>query len=251
MMLAQNEDNRRVRREIVLKYAKEMTEGRWKEDTGETIKISKDGVLLDGQHRLLALVKSEKSIHFHVSSEMDSDIFGFIDQGAVRNGVDVFEISDIPRANVIPSIIQTYSAIKGGLKQTTTDRRASIPEMLTMYNNRPEFWDDSSLLANSWYISFAKILPPSVIGGFYSVVKEISHPDALSFMNQLCNGIECCHVVSLCRRQLMQDRMAPRRVKPNVRIIWVIKAWNAFRANNNSLKIIKFDAERDHTPMPI
>jgi len=251
MILTQNDGNRRVRKDVVQKYAKEMLAGRWKEDTGETIKISKQGTLLDGQHRLLALIKSGKNIHFHVSSEMDSDIFDVIDAGAIRNSSDAFCIADIPRSNALPSIIQTYFYIKSGLKNTTIDRRLSTSNLLEVYNERPIFWDETSLAANAWYVSFAKILPPSVIGGFYSVAKDISESDAIDFMNQLCNGIECCYVVSLCRRQLMQDKMAPRKVKPNVRIIWVIKAWNAFRTKNTSLKILKFDSERDSVPIPI
>lgn len=251
MILGNNDGNRRVRKDVVKKYAKEMMEGRWKEDTGETIKISKQGVLLDGQHRLLALIMAGRNIHFHVSSEMDSDVFDVIDAGAVRNGEDVFSIANIKRANLLPSMIQTYFFIKSGLKSTTIDKRLSISKLLQVYNDNPDFWDDSSLLANTWYVSFAKILPPSLIGGFYSVAKEISKSDAVIFMDQLCNGIECCHVVSICRRQLMQDKMAPRKVKPNIRIIWVIKAWNAFRTKNTSLKMIKFDSERDNVPMPI
>ncbi|NCC66460.1 MAG: hypothetical protein EOM15_17640 [Spirochaetia bacterium] len=54
-MLSGNKDNRAINKSRVTLYAKAMKEGRWVEN-GQTIIISTDGFLIDGQHRLTALV---------------------------------------------------------------------------------------------------------------------------------------------------------------------------------------------------
>ena len=95
LMLQKNEGNRRVRKDVVDKYANEMLNGRWMENTGETIKIAKDGTLVDGQHRLLALMQSGVQLNMHVCTDMDKEVFHKIDQGAVRNGGDIFQIAGI------------------------------------------------------------------------------------------------------------------------------------------------------------
>ena len=58
-ILKENICNRKISEKMVLIYAKDMSEGRWKTKTGEFIKISKTKRLLDGQHRLLAVINSE------------------------------------------------------------------------------------------------------------------------------------------------------------------------------------------------
>ena len=54
-----NRNNRPVTESKVNQYFTEIQNGKWKEDTGEAIKISKQGFIIDGQHRLLALSKTK------------------------------------------------------------------------------------------------------------------------------------------------------------------------------------------------
>ena len=52
---------RNRRRDTVTAYAEDMAAGRWKEN-GETIKFDSEGRLIDGQHRLAAVVKANTPI---------------------------------------------------------------------------------------------------------------------------------------------------------------------------------------------
>lgn len=54
-MLGENVNNRRISHDNVNMFAREMRNGEWRFN-GEAIKFSKDGRLLDGQHRLLAVI---------------------------------------------------------------------------------------------------------------------------------------------------------------------------------------------------
>ena len=62
-LLKANSTNRELRNHVVEGYVDQMKKGQWREDTGETIKISKTGRLLDGQHRLNAIVKFGSGFH--------------------------------------------------------------------------------------------------------------------------------------------------------------------------------------------
>ena len=56
-LLEGNIDNRRVKQAVLLKYYKQIIEGRWVYGTAETIKIASTNRILDGQHRLESIRK--------------------------------------------------------------------------------------------------------------------------------------------------------------------------------------------------
>lgn len=64
-MLSRNSSNRKVRDNRVKFYAKQMREGDW-HLTGQTISFDTNGQLLDGQHRLWAIVESDCTVPFLV-----------------------------------------------------------------------------------------------------------------------------------------------------------------------------------------
>ena len=60
-MLGENVNNRRISRDNVNLFAREIRNGEWRFN-GEAIKFGKDGRLLDGQHRLLAVIAADKPL---------------------------------------------------------------------------------------------------------------------------------------------------------------------------------------------
>ena len=69
-MLKKNPMNRRVKDFVISEYSRVMKAGLWKENTGEAIKFASDGTLLDGQHRLTALIKANVSLYFLIITGM-------------------------------------------------------------------------------------------------------------------------------------------------------------------------------------
>lgn len=70
-MLGKNHSNRRLRKQAVLMYAKDMKEGRW-ELTHQGIAFDKNGDLVDGQHRLKAIVDSGVTVRMLVTHGVES-----------------------------------------------------------------------------------------------------------------------------------------------------------------------------------
>jgi hypothetical protein len=86
-----NYDNRKVKPVVVSKYAKTMSDGDWK-FSPETISISKSGRLLNGQHRMLAVIASGVTCRFLFATGFDDDVFSVLDRGAVRTNADALGI---------------------------------------------------------------------------------------------------------------------------------------------------------------
>lgn len=113
-LLENNEGNRRIRPSVVTKYAAAMLHGNWKV-TPEPIVISNTGRLMNGQHRLHAVIKSGVSISLFVVRGVDVVLFEALDRGATRSAADALGI-DKKLAEVcrLAALISKNRAIKSG-----------------------------------------------------------------------------------------------------------------------------------------
>jgi hypothetical protein len=86
-LLKFNHSNRRMIPNHLNRLISEMLNGDWRV-TGDTIKLNGER-LLDGQHRLEAVVRSGVTIWSYVARNVDTDAFDMIDTGRSRQGGDV------------------------------------------------------------------------------------------------------------------------------------------------------------------
>lgn len=89
--LDRNLGNRPIAVATVNAYVDEMKKGRWKM-TGDAIRFSSSGKLIDGQHRLSAVLKSGIGIRSVVMTGLEDSIFNVIDTGRGRGKSDVLSI---------------------------------------------------------------------------------------------------------------------------------------------------------------
>lgn len=85
--LKRNDNNRNLRALTVTQYARDMVNGRW-QVTGESIKFNAAGVLLDGQHRLAAIVKAGVTIQLVVMRGIPDAAKRVMDTGRARTASD-------------------------------------------------------------------------------------------------------------------------------------------------------------------
>jgi hypothetical protein len=87
-MLQKNPRNRSLRRSNVRYLATELRSGRWRL-THQGVAVATDGTLLDGQHRLNAIIEADTSALINVSFDCDPELFTVIDTGSARTTADV------------------------------------------------------------------------------------------------------------------------------------------------------------------
>lgn len=253
--LKTNTVNRRVKPNVITKYANEMSGGRWRKDTGETIKISHTGRLLDGQHRLMAVIESGKNIEMLVANDVPDDNFKVIDTGVSRNASDSFRIEGISSYTLIPAIIGLWHVLKkGGRGGGEAHKAPSVIVTLDLYHKRPLFWDATAEKADGWYRAFNRIIYPKIIGALYVIFNEISPEDAEAFWEQLCTGINVKNTtISYLRNKLINDKLSPRKMGRNFKLALIIKTWNYFRKNDtpDGARNLKFDPSKESFPKPI
>lgn len=90
-LLEKNHNNRKPRKSHIQHLARQMSKGRWKLSP-QPIVVTKSGYLVDGQHRMIAVVESGATIEVLVAiipDESQQEIFTVLDQGAARSVADI------------------------------------------------------------------------------------------------------------------------------------------------------------------
>ena len=90
-ILKNNPNNRNVKRDRVSLYASDMEKGRWQLN-GESIVIDANGNLKDGQHRLMAVIKSQCTVPMVVVTGVDADC-NIYDRGSGRSVKDIMTMT--------------------------------------------------------------------------------------------------------------------------------------------------------------
>lgn len=241
-LLEQNISNRTPKKPVIARYADDIINDRWKEDTGELIKVSKSGLILDGQHRLMAVVKANKSVYFHVAYNVEDSVFDVIDTGSKRSGIDVFKTKGIQNETVIPSIITFYEMLKDNRKRPGTAGKQGLrktnSELLDIYYSEPQFWANIAKETMRLYKCFSMVLLPSYIGGFYAHLSKLNNELASEFMEQLCTGVGIkCNAIYMLRNRLIEDKISIKKLQQPTKIALTIKAWNLFIKGDDTKKL--------------
>lgn len=92
--LGRNRVNRVITKSKVKQYQSDMEQGKWA-GIGDPIRFTKTGRLMDGQHRLLALVAAGVKIQFVVMVGLSDEDFDKVDTGKPRQAGDVLSIEGL------------------------------------------------------------------------------------------------------------------------------------------------------------
>lgn len=97
-LLGKNAHNRALSDKVVTRYANDITAGRWSL-THQPIAVGPDAELVDGQHRLAAIIKADQSVNIVLAIYRDArtaeEARMKVDLGRVRTGGDVFELGGV------------------------------------------------------------------------------------------------------------------------------------------------------------
>jgi hypothetical protein len=124
-----NKNNRPVKPAHLVRYARDMASNNWGL-TGETIKFGLDGLLKDGQNRLMACFKSGHSFKSHVVFGVKPETFYQMDIGATRDGTDMFHIMGVPNSKYVAGALKLIMAWENNY---TFSRSAQDNETLKKY----------------------------------------------------------------------------------------------------------------------
>lgn len=107
-------NNRKISKRTVSRYASEMASGRWLL-TGEAIQFDLNGRLINGQHRLSAVVESKATVQLLVIKGLGEEAVMVLDTGRVRSASDALEVAGLsPNSNQTAALARRIMALQSG-----------------------------------------------------------------------------------------------------------------------------------------
>lgn len=239
-MLRRNTSNRKLNQSHVIFLASEMSNGHWLFD-GQPIRRTTAGGLLDGQHRLEAVVLSETTQKFVIIDGIKSEAFKVMDTGKMRNATDAFGVEGIPKATIAAGatrIIMRHTA--GKSSKESGSNKYSNTELLNYYKAHPNI-KDFVKASQPLYKEFEKVLSQSSIAGFSYLMGQFNVTQSEEFWSKVCTGnnISAGCPAGVLRKRLIADKLATTSMSYSMRTAVIFKAWNHYR-KNATIKYLKW-----------
>ena len=106
-------ENRYIQQTVVNSYADTMRQGKWMLN-GEALVFDQNGILINGQHRLNAVIKADRDIEFLVVDGVDHKAFSTFDCGRNRTLGQLLSMNGVENYNICASIVAAATIMKSG-----------------------------------------------------------------------------------------------------------------------------------------
>lgn len=230
--LLKNNNNRPLRKERVEHYLNQMRKGLW-DVQNDDICFDWDGNLINGQHRLSAIVRLGKTVEMGVKFGLNPRAFTIIDSGATRSAGDSLSIVGLTNSNAKAAITKFYMQFRrgnfvdrGGIVRTPF----SITEVVVFAEENAKRLEEVYSFTTKIYKDF-KPIPSRYIGALYWILSDIDTEAANAFFELYGTGIGLTqrHPVYILRTKLMSDMNSIKKYPTTDKLLWFIMAWNYYR----------------------
>lgn len=246
----------------VLNYASAMERGQWRV-THQAIAIDPDGVLIDGQHRLSAVIAAGlPSVEMSVAFDVPRQTFDAIDVGLARTTASTLHIAGFTDANATSAAVRSvlaYDNLAGTRRVPHSDGRSqftSIDVLDFMASPRGEILAATAQTARGIAMSLGRIGTRTWLLAGFVIIAETEPPDSVwqEFTDRMHSGAmlsETSPILSF-RRWVGAEHGYARidaRNRSYVAMAALIKAWNAY-SSGKDLSVIRFVPGRSTWPVP-
>lgn len=235
--LALNGVNRKLRQADVEKYARDMAAGRWSM-TGEAIKFSTAGNLVDGQHRLTGLVKAAVAVDLLVVKNVPDHAQLDMDSGAKRTASDALTLQGESNSALLASTVRLIMLLSTGrLNEGKASQQVSHSEIYGYVTEHPEV-REAVATAGTWRSSIDA--PPTIIAAAFYLLSDVHQSQSLLFFESLSSraGLPQGSAILALDSRLRSIRKAGSIPTQRDYLTLFFKAWNHWRKNKAVTSIV-------------
>ena len=235
--LMKNVGNRQLSKITVASYAQLMRDGLW-EVNNDAISFNANGRLLNGQHRLSAVIEAGVPVKFFVVRGLATDSFVTMDNGKNRVAADALYTHGVDNGIAIAAVVKRKVLLEEGLTVAnagkggnTTRIKISNTLILEEYYKYQEKYNEIASHSRSLYKS-SRLLSAADYGGTMAyLVISLKHPKEIvwSFFDEFVEKKTATNnAIILLRRRLTQDKISHAKLTASARQKLLIKSWNAY-----------------------
>ncbi|TSE11255.1 hypothetical protein [Aquimarina algiphila] len=238
--LKRNRVNRSLSKQNIQKAVLAMKTGEWDENTGDVIKFNINGDLIDGQHRLHAVIELGIAVPMTFMFNCSKDALFKIDTGKKRSISDILSMNNIKYYTEIPAIILfeqvirfTKGSSKGAQSYRSPDPRLSRSNVHVLEETlkRKEWYYLLMVKGNRYREAMRDCLPKSFLAKFYNIFVQIDKDHADRFFDALCyqKNVYGGHPCLTLRELYIENYKSTfKKLATREKEACMILAWNAF-----------------------
>jgi hypothetical protein len=227
-LLARNTSNRKLLAPYVAKLAEAMTRGEWVVN-GEPIQIAEDGTLLNGQHRLAAVVQSEATVPMLLVRGLPVSAQKTMDSGSRRNLSDVLKLHGEQNTASLGATLGLLHRHRVGARMDSSSRTApTSQEALAVLALEPTIRDGLPLAHKVHRLTKMRV---SVSGVLIYLFNEEEAGEGTRFFEALCVSEDARERTAMFALRSILDRIKSDRsykLSTYVLCAMTIKTFNAW-----------------------
>lgn len=234
--LASNTKNRRIRKAVVDRYARDMASDRWR-DSEAMICFDIHGNMLNGQHRLYAVIKANVTVRVVVQRNVPPEAMSTMDTGAGRTGSDALGLQGETNPTTLAATLKLAYLMEReqlGRQKTIV---VSVAEMEDLLDRCPEI-RESVRCAVKYNKTLA--VPASAVALVHWMISDAAGDDhADNFLARLATRVnepEGSPILALDSR-LRQIQMRNETVRTPVYVNVLLRTWNALASGKSMRQI--------------
>jgi hypothetical protein len=227
-----NSHNRSWEDRRVAQYAQDMRRDDWL-FTGEAIKVSREGVLLDGQHRLYAVLDADMTVPLLLITGLDPRAQEVMDQGKPRSLSDALHLRGEPDPNNVAAALRMIAHFYRDGAPFQMGRAAGMSHgyalrLFDRGSNREDLHAALKFVRNRRKGQWISLSQMAALHFLFSAADE---PRALAFTAGLMEGSSTVTAVRELRSHLIEEYDRSQTGQPRqhikTRTVYIVQAWNA------------------------
>ena len=250
-MLTHNTHNRPLRERVVNAYVEDMRNGDWEED-GQSIKFGKDGTLLDGQHRLAAIIESGVTLRVLVVRNLPNSTQENMDTQAKRTFGDVLRLRGETKYVALAAATRRVHLWEMGVRRGSGRIQPTNRQLLQTLEKYPWLRDSVAVTER---VRAQVPIQGAVLALCHWLFVQIDGEDCDFFFARLSDGLGLLDgdPIHVLRKTAFKDMSERSRVSDVVILAYVIKSWNAYR-EGRTIGLLRYrpgGAKPEEFPTPI
>lgn len=237
--LAANISNRKLSPSRVENLANQMRDGKWLFN-GDCIRVSITGRLLDGQHRLSAIVRSGTTHQFILVTGLNDDVFSTIDVGAARSASDFLAIDGFKNTTNLAAtaqLVMQYQKSGNPFNKPNGSKKTSKKDIVDFCRDNPLVAEFSARVDNRKKLK--NIFSPSAMAFCFYAFSMENKTLANKFIDELEAGYYSYNdsPVGVLRDKLILTSSAGATTK-KLGAAMIFRAWQMYKVSAKA-KIIR------------
>lgn len=236
-MMQKRMPNRRLSPTVVDRYKEIMEAGQWRMN-GEPIIISKDDRVMDGQHRLSAIVETSLTIPIFVITGIEPGYMSTIDVGRKRNLSDNLAMMGVANYATVSSALQIlWEWDNTGRPLTLSSRAARIG-----YGNLIEYLFKNKVSCETVHDELQRgmkhayrlkglVLPSVHVAGYAIVARADGDARADDFFSHIASGADLPEESPILRLRMRLHPLRGDRPNRREQFYTLLATWNAMNGS--------------------